>query len=366
MFDPRPYLDQLESICDVDHVHEAEKLQLAAGNHEVIERCPLIVSCNDTMRHVQYNWPPGWPRFSRSEIIKDPAKMLVSELTLAYEGALLRDDRTYTIRADYGAVIIPSILGCTYIEQGDEMPWLEHLSSLESIKKMIDTGIPDLRSGLGRIVEETEQYFLATLSSFEKIHQIVHVGAPDTQGPFNLAASIYGSDIFFAVFDTPEIVHSLLQLVTETCIAFIKFHKKNVNEQNGFSYQMGWIVKGGTRIVDDSAINLSGSMYQEFCAPYNLQISQEFEGFFGHFCGRGSQIFPEILAIPGIHALNFGNPEMQDWQFVYKQAIDKHICLLWDDQIPDKDNQIKTGVVQKVFPHSWEQAKQIASSIKRA
>jgi len=98
---------------------------------------------------------------------------------------------------------------------------------------MVESGVPDLRSGLGKRIGRDRQFFLTTLSSFEKIGQIVHVGCPDTQGPFNLTASIIGSDVFLAVYDTPEIVHRLLQLVTETCIAFIKFHKKNVNEPIG-------------------------------------------------------------------------------------------------------------------------------------
>jgi len=365
MFDPQSYLNLLESVCDVEHSHSAEKLQLASGNHEQVAHYPIIISCHDTMRHIQYDWPPGWPRFSRSEIVTDPAKMLISELTSVYEGALLKDDRAYTIRADYGSVIIPSLLGCSYFEQGNEMPWLQHLSSKNDMERILGSGIPDVHLELGSRVEETEQYFLATLSPFEKLKQVVHVGCSDTQGPFNLAASIIGSDIFLIVLDNPDMVHKLLQLVTDTCIAFIKLHKATVNEPIGLSYQMGWAVRGGARIVDDSAINLSRSMYKEFCLPYNLQISQEFDGFMGHFCGRGTQIFPEILATPGIHSLNFGNPEMQEWGDVYQQAVDHQVCLLWDDQIPDDNNQIKTGVIQKKLAHSWDQANQIAAQIKR-
>ena len=49
---------------------------------------------------------PTGPRFPYSEAYRDPAKMLIYELARAYEGALLRDDRAYTIRANYGLVLL--------------------------------------------------------------------------------------------------------------------------------------------------------------------------------------------------------------------------------------------------------------------
>jgi hypothetical protein len=364
MFDSLPYLTLLENACDLEHILSAEKLHLDACDYQPVTHSPLIVSCNDSMRHIVHAGPPGWPRFPRSEIVNDPSKMLLSELTSAYEGALLKDDRAYTIRADYGAVIIPSLLGCSYVEQGDEMPWLQHLSSRYDLERLLDAPLPNLRTGLGNRVLETEQYFIETLAPFEKLKQVVHIGCADTQAPFNLAASILGSDIYLAVMDDPDLVHRLLQRVTDLCIAFIKLHKANVNVPPGMSYQMGWAVRGGCRIVDDSAVNLSESMYKKFCVAYNMQISAAFEGFMGHFCGRGAQILSAMLSTPGIHALNFGNPEMQDWETVSQQGIEHKVCLLWDDIIPN-DEQGRTGVIQKKVACSWKEATEIAAHIQR-
>jgi hypothetical protein len=364
MFDPSPYLESLETHCDVSHMRDVEALQLASGNYEVVDHCPTIVSCHDTMRHVQYDWPPGWPRFRRSEIMSDAGKMLISELTSAFEGALLKDDRTFTIRADYGQVILPSLLGCTFLQPEDEMPWLHNLSSLDEVNQLLEIGMPDLQLGLGGKVIETEQYFLEMLSAYEKLSQTVHIGSPDTQGPFNLVASIIGSNIYYAVFDHPKLVHQLLQRVTDIYIEFTKLHKRTVGEPMGMCYQMGWVTKGGARIVDDSAVNLSTEMFCEFCVPYNTQISLAFDGFMGHFCGRGRQILHEMLKTPGIHSLNFGNPELQDWNDVYSQALSQQVCLLWDDDIPEKRNQSVTGVIHKRFAHTWKEAEQFAANAR--
>ena len=363
MFDSRPYLDRLEALCDVEHVKAAEARQLASGRWQAANRRPTIVTCYDSMRHIRYEWPPDWPQFPRSEFANDPGKMLVAELAEAYEGALLRDDRAYTVRADYGAVIIPSLFGCKYVEEGNEMPWLEHLPSLKAVEALIDAGMPELRAGLGRKVEETEQYFLEMIAPYEKLSQVVHVGCPDTQAPFNLAASIIGSQIYLAVYDNPGLVHTLLRLVTDTCLEFTKSHKRNVGEEMNKSYIMGWCTDGGIRIVDDSAVNLSEEMYREFCVPYNTQLSRAFDGFIGHFCGRGGQILEAMLSITGIRALNFGNPEMQDWNLVAAAASRSGACLLWDGDIPLEGDNITTGIVHKHFAFTWAEAVETAKSI---
>lgn len=51
--------------------------------------------------------------------------MFISELARVYEGALLKDDRSYTIRANYGRVLLAAIVGCDYWQDQENMPWVE-------------------------------------------------------------------------------------------------------------------------------------------------------------------------------------------------------------------------------------------------
>lgn len=363
MFDPRPYLDRLENLCDADHVLASEVIQIASASYQQIRRLPTIISVYDDMRHIRHDHPPSWPQLARSEFIDSPAKMLISELTSAYEGALLKDDRAFTIRADYGSVIIPSLLGCRYVETGDEMPWLQHLPNIAAVKELVKSGLPDMRTGLGRKVEETEQYFLEMISPYDKLSRAVRIGCPDTQGPFNLAASIIGSDIYLTVLDNPKLVHSLLQLVTDTIIEFTKLHKNNVGEEMDKSYIMGWCTNGGIRIVDDSAVNLSGEMYHEFCVPYNTQLSEAFGGFMGHYCGLGQQLLDPMMSTSGIRVHNFGNPELQELKNVISIAREYKVGLLWDGEIHQSDKKITTGITHKRIFKTWTNAQKAATNM---
>lgn len=363
-FRPEPYLERLESLVDVEHVLAAEARQAMAWEYQPVDRRTTIITCRDDWRHIQHDWPPGWPQIPYSEAFRDPAKMLVSELWRAYEGALLKDDRAYTIRANYGIVIIPSILGCRYEQRGEDMPWTIALPDREAVKAMLRKGMPDLNNGLGRQVWETEAYFGETLARYPKLRQVVHVGCPDPQGPFNLASSILGTDLFIAVIECPDLVHELLGFLTEVIIAFVRRHKEITGEPEGVGYTFSYRVKGGGRIVDDAAVMLSGKMYQEFCVPYNARIAAALGGALGHFCGKGDQFFAAMAATPGIYAINFGNPEMQDLKERYQVAAKHKVCLLWDGELPQGCEHIVTGIIHKRIAHSWAEAQGMAQELR--
>ena len=365
MFDPKPYLERLDRIVDSQHVKVAEQRQERSWRCQPVDRLPTIVSCNEDMSHILHGVPPDWPVFGYREVLTDPGKMLVDELRQVYEGALLKDDRAYSIRANYGSVIIPFLLGCNYYQVGDEMPWTEPLASLEEVREVIKAGVPDRRAGLGARVEETELYYLEALDGYENLRATVHVGCPDTQSPFNLASSIMGPAIFLAMHDHAELVHDLLQLVTDTYIAFTWFHKEMVKERPEVGYQMGWYVRGGARVVDDAATNISKEMYQEFCVPYNTQITRVFGGAMGHFCGAGCQILEAMLDTEGITAINFGNPELQDFELVYQETRSRQVCLLWDGPLPVHESAITTGLVWKRIATNWAEAQALANTLGR-
>jgi len=355
-FEPEPYLKRLENLVDVDHVLAAEARQATAWEYKPVDRRTTIITCRDDWRHVQHDWPPGWPQIPYNEAFRDPARMLVAELWRAYEGARLKDDRAYTIRPNYGLVIIPSILGCQYEQRGDEMPWTVPLPDRDAVRAMIQRGIPDLNHGLGRQVWETEAYFVETLARYPRLKQVVRVGCPDPQGPFNLASSIVGTDLFLAVIECPDLVHQLLGFLTEVYITFMRRHKEMTGEPEGVGYTFSYRYKGSARIVDDSAVMLSGAMYQEFCVPYNARIAQALGGAVGHFCGKGDQLFEAFASTPGIYAINFGNPEMQDLAARYEVAARHKVCLLWDGELPQECNHITTGIIHKRIAKSWAEA----------
>ena len=360
---PKPYLERLEALIDVTHVLAAEERQRRALLFEPLDRRPTIVTLRDDWRHVQHAQPPDWPAIHYRQAFRDPGKMLVAELQRAYEGALLRDDRAYTVRANYGLVIGASLFGCTVEQQGDEMPWVLPLPDRAAVVEMVARGVPDLNAGLGAQVWETEQRWLDWLAPYPSLRQTIRIGAPDAQGPFSLANHVLGNDLFTWLVDDPDLVHDVLALMTETYIAIVQHHKALVNEPPDVGYSFSYRLRGGARISDDSAVLVSGRMYRQFAVPYNARLGEALHGVMVHFCGQGDQIFDPLTATPGVTSVNFGNPEMQDFAARYALAQERGVALLWDGPIPDAQRDITTGVIHKQIAPTWDAALSLARAL---
>jgi hypothetical protein len=362
-FDPRPHLDKLEALVDVEQQRRAEARQLAALNFDPLDRRPTIVTCRADWSHTQEDWAPGWPQIPYGEAFTDPAKMLISELARVYEGALLRDDRVFTIRTNYGLVLITSIVGAEYWQEGDNMPWPMPVESLEAVRAVIDRGMPDLNQGLGRQVWETEAYFRETLAQYPKLAQTVHIGCPDPQGPFNLATNLAGAAIYLATLEEPDIVHAVLDFFVPIYIAVIEKHKQVVGEAPEAGYTFSCRLRGGGRIVDDTGVMLSRDMYREFCVPRNTRIATALSGSLGHFCGKGTHFYEDLVNTPGITSLNFGQPELHNLAERYAVAQPHKVCLMWDGAVPPEAEHITTGIIHRQVVSTWPEAQSKARQL---
>ncbi|MDH7600702.1 MAG: uroporphyrinogen decarboxylase family protein [Armatimonadota bacterium] len=328
------YLEKLDKAIDPNHQAESEDLTRRAVAYEPIERLPLTINCP----------APDWPSFTYQEIFSDKAKMLLSELAPVWVGANVRDDRVFTVRANYGVGAIASMFGCrVHLTEDNTMPWVEHLDDA-ALDKVLESGDVNINSGLGEKVFETQRFYVEVLSQYEKLNRWVHIYLSDTQGPFDNAHLIMGHKIYTELYDNPERVHRLLDLVTDTYIRYTRAQKDLVGESGHYSYHSQMIVRGAVRICDDSGINLSRELYKEFCKPYNERIFSEFGGGWIHYCGGGQQILPEVLSTKGLTGINFGQPEFQDLEAVYEAAAPKSIAVLgWigRERVP---RSIKTGI----------------------
>lgn len=327
-------LELLDSLIDASHVRCAERLQEAAFSYEEVDRLPVIIPAT----------VDGWPTFPYSEAFHDPEKMLVNELASVYAGTKLRDDRVYSVRANYGVGTMASMFGCKTVLTMDNMPWCEPLSERELLEAL-DCGVPDMDAGFAKKVLDTEQFYLQRFSGYPNLREAIHVYVCDTQGPFDTAHLVMGHRIYTEIYDNPRLVHRLLDLVTETYIQFTRAQKAIIVEGNDWSYHSTARVRGGVRICEDSATNLSPSSYLEFCRPYNERILSEFGGWI-HYCGSGHQIFPHVISTPGLSGINFGNPDLQDFTLVYDEASVRRIGIIgWAGPFSEDDRlRIKTGV----------------------
>jgi len=345
------YLRKLNDIIDPDVLAQAEACQRAAVLYEPVDRLPMTVACP----------VPGWTGFCYREAFYDMEKMLLNELGGAWVGAHVGDDRVYTIRANYGVGIIASMFGCeTILTSDNAMPWCMHLTD-EQLDKVLESGSIDIEAGLGRRVIETVEFYKKTLSRFDKLAQCIRIYVCDTQGPFDIAHLIMGPKIYTEVYDNPERVHRLLDLATDAYIRVTQAQRELIGESGAWSRHAQMMIRGGIRVCEDTPTNLSRDLYVEFPKRYNERVLAEFDGGWIHYCGSGKQIMPEVLSIPGVHGINFGNPEMQDIAAVYREASARKIAVLgWrlDAPLPE---EITTGIVLGTSAEDLESARALVN-----
>jgi uroporphyrinogen-III decarboxylase len=149
-------------------------------------------------------------------------------------------------------------------------------------------------------------------------------GLTDMNSPFSTACQMCGYDqLLLWMYDRPQLVHKIMELVTESFIEWTRIQKKHIgeplNQSNGL--QGVWSPEGvGIWVSDDDLTILSPELYQEYVVPYNSKVFKYFGGGSVHFCGNGLQQTDSILNIENIRVIN--NSPMADF-ITFEKMLDK-------------------------------------------
>ncbi len=331
------YLVKLEAALDLDHQAQVRELYRHVYQFQPVHRLPSTVV--DEAQVVDADWPS----FPYNDTFCDPEKMLLDQLRGPFIHNQLRTDAALNIRCNYGTVILPSIFGIPYQLIENSLPWAHHVAGRREISTLVDRGVPDLRSGLGGRCFDTAALYRDRLAPYPKLRQAVAIYHPDLQGPFDAAHLIWGHDIFYALYDCPDLVHSLLTLVTETYRRWMRAWKALTGEGNEFTTHWDYYLKGGIMLRDDSAVMLSTPHYEEFVRPYDQLLLDEFGGCI-HFCGRGAAFLPSLCQCRNLYALNCSQLELNDTGLLRALAERYRLVLLgWHSRYLDAGQ--RTGVV---------------------
>jgi hypothetical protein len=353
-------LDKLEAAIDLEHVARTEQLQNDLWNGGKLPYLPCVVGlfpCSD------------WPTYTFTERWDDVEKNIINSLGWVYTGALLKDDRLFQIRPEYGVVNIPELFGIETVVTNEGNSMSEGLNDRDKLRRLIDAGIPDFTSNKhNRKVIECQDFARELLGAYEKLSKVVHFTLPDTQGPFDLASLIWGSDILFGIHDEPDLLAQLMELMTQTFIEYNKYHKKRTGDPLNSSYHIAGLklVNGGVRICDDSASLISKEMYDSMVAPYNAKAFAPFSGGWLHYCGDGNRLLPTMLNdIPGVNAIHLGNPDMHNFRQLVKDTAERKIVLFWSgalEELPvavqeSPDAKMLVLLENRYAPKSFDDAK---------
>jgi len=353
------YLERLEAVISPDVEEAGVKLQEDAWAYLPVPRIPRIINLRDKVSK-ERKGEADWPVFTYSEVFADPGCMLLDELEDIYVGALVGDDKAYTIRANYGVGIIPSVFGCQVHTGGsNDLPWVEPLTDETALRRLLGRGVPNLDQGLLARATETEQFFQEALAPYPKLSQAVHIAQADMQGPLNIASEIMGPAIYTAIYDDPAMVHDLLDLTTETFIAATRQQKGVIGEEMNRAYHWHLRTYGGARISEDFGLSLSPKHYEEFAVPYNARCWAAFGGGYLLHADAGLPAIEAILATPGITGIYRWTEDASDFDRIWPLASARRICLIWNGPLPDGwEQRAPTGLILESVVQCVEQGKQ--------
>ncbi len=305
----------IEERLDLQHVAAVERRHLQALDWQTVDRPPVTISAPA---------PEPFRIYPYSEAFSDPTKMLVNELVgpgmvwgsgspSIVNSVLLRDDFPLQIRANYGIGIMASLFGAQIHLAEDNMPWVEPVGG-HRLARALAGGVPDLDRGLLPRALETMAYYREALAPYPKCSQAIRITQPDLQGPFDIAAQLWGTEIFTAFHDCPRLLGDLLALIGETYVRACRVVTSASTAHAGENsiYLHFTICRGNCLVKDDSSVMLSPRTYATFIRPANALVLEGLGGGGVHWCGSGQHWQAEVLSTPGLFCVDWGNPELHD------------------------------------------------------
>lgn len=273
-----------------------------------------------------------WPKISVNDTLENYDLMALQQLKMCSDMLASGSGQILSIRSNYGTGIMPSLFGAELFvmqEEHNTLPTTRPIEGgVEAIKRILDKGIPDIYNGLGARVFEMGHRFVNIKSKYPLIDKHLHLYHPDMQGPMDICELLVGSELFYIIMDEPELVHELLKLVCDTYSKFMKEWLKIAPYEGGYSVHWSLLHKGCLMLRDDSAMNFSPALFEEFIRPYDERLLKEFGGGAIHFCGRGDHYIKSASEINGVYAFNMSQPEYNNMNIIYKNTVDKGIKLL--------------------------------------
>lgn len=357
------WLPLLEEAIEPEHLLDVEERQRRAWAFEPLDTLPVMVTLRDDVAHLTRGHTE-WPTFDWDDQMADPARMLLNELAPAWESALIRDDKCFSIRPNLGIGTLPALVGCGMAfdkASEDSMPWIvrpEGFSEREHLEALIAAGLPDMDGGVTPQYRSIVEAWRGYLKPYPKLERFAHLTLPDNQGPFNLAFHFRGEALYLDVYDDPDFMHRFLSWINLLYVAASTHYKRILGEPLDEGFYWNWRLRGGVRNVDDNSVLLGPEMYEEFVKPYNDRSFGPFGGGVHHFCGNVGHLLPAAVNITNLSGIHLGNPELNEFDSVWRQTSARKVCLLWDAPLPESHRSlIRTGIVIREKVKTMEEAR---------
>ena len=182
-----------------------------------------------------------------------------------------------------------------------------HENSLPSARPLVTTPQeadallePDLSARpLARMLE-----FAALLVA--ELGPDVPIGGMDYQSPFDVAALIWNKqDLFLALYEAPDAVRGLVGKCQNVLEKYTREFLRLVPDANLCHCPMAWAPPElGFWLSEDEAGSMSVPMFEGFCLPGLVALSERWGGLFMHCCATADHQYPSFRKIPHLRGLN--------------------------------------------------------------
>ena len=272
-----------------------------------------------------------WPDININDAIEDDELMIISQFTNVSRMIGSNEGRLLTVRSNYGVGILPSLFEVEKFIMPFEHNTLPNVrpfkGGVKDIRRVVDGPLPDLNAGFGKDVFRLGKRYEEIYSQFPNIAKYVRTDHPDCQGPMDICELLWGSEIFTALYDMPDLIHGLLRKVTETYKVFLgEWFKANPDKDELHAY-FGQAHLGSICVRDDSAMNISPEMCREYIFPYDQEILSHFGGGSIHFCGKADHYVQYFADMNGLEAMNMSQPEYNDMESIFSATVDKGLPI---------------------------------------
>ena len=252
------------------------------------------------------------PCYDQYEIHYDPEKMFINELKNALGAAFAEGDAVPSVRANVGCAALCSLYGGLKSEYfTDKMPWLlTHLSEEELQEMTVDSleESPEFKRGL------EQMQFMKTMLEGTGIQ----LYPMDLQGPIDMAHLFMGNELFYALYDDPDLVNKVLEMALaaeiygmEKCLEIIA-PKEYVCHYN----ELVLPKEKPLKVSEDTSTLLCKEHLETFMRPYTERLLEHFGGGYIHYCGDNRHLLDMMPGFERSIGLNFGNPERHNPQEV--------------------------------------------------
>lgn len=329
------YLNDIEERIDVDQEEQLYQdwITFAEGKWQE--------EYFDPKRTIKTPSKIQWPEININDALEDDDLMIISQFAMCSKELENGSGSIMSVRSNYGVGIIPSLFGVKKFVMPYEMNTLPNVHQLENgiedIKRIIDSNIPDFSAGWGEKVFRLGKRYQEIREKYPKIGKYVRIDHPDAQGPMDLCELLWGSNLFLDLYDHPDLVHSFLRKITDTYKAFLEHWFSIVPNIDNYHAFFGSLHKGSITVRDDSAMNLSPAIFEEFIYPYDNEVLNHFNGGAIHYCGKGDHFSPYFSKMNKLYAVNLSQPSYNNKETIYQNTIDKGINLIALDSSTVKD-----------------------------